>query len=265
MTLPINQIYKQEKTFQAYPHIKSIFDEITEFANENNFVDSMGRVKGRIYDNALLYHSKDVDFNDKIVCELGARDGIYSSWLTKFVKKIYVSDYFEEWGKNTTHDLGDFYKWNDIWKNAAYDSSKMICETQDITNLTYDDNTFDIVICTSVIEHLYNQCNWEGDIIGIKEIARITKPGGYILLSTDMSDNSKWHSGTLYYSQSKLFERIIEPSGCIINGTYDFSLDSDDNDVLNEIDGLGIASPVVFSLQKPNINNIDDIDNISNI
>jgi 2-polyprenyl-3-methyl-5-hydroxy-6-metoxy-1,4-benzoquinol methylase len=203
MKVSLNQTYKEKKTFADYPEIKLTYDEITKFTIENDFIDHKkdSRLKGRRYDDAVLFHC--ADFNDKVVCEIGARDGVFSSWLTKFVKKIYVTDYFESWGKGTSIDLGQIEYWTEIWKKCAYNKDKLQIETQDVTNLTYPDNFFDIVICTSVIEHTYNQCNWNGDKVAMKEIARILKPNGKILMSTDMSSSSKWLSGTYYYSKEE--------------------------------------------------------------
>lgn len=252
--VPLNQVYKESKTFEDYPHIKQTFDELTKLSVDHDFIrrhpDGGVSVKGRRYDDAVLFHS-DVDFNDKVVCELGARDGIFGAWLTKFVKKIYVSDYFEEWGKGTDHDLGQIDYWTNLWTTVAEDPSRMVVETQDMTKLTYDDNMFDIVVSTSVIEHLYNQGDWDGDIRAIKEMARICKPGGIILLSTDIAKESKWVSGTFYYSVEDLFKRLIEPSGCVLRGEYNFDLDDPDNTAITSHNGYAPVSSVVFSLQKP--------------
>lgn len=251
--VPLNQVYKEKITFEQYPHIKKTFDELTEYAHKNDFVRTVNNIKfakGRRYDCAILYNN-NVDFKDKIVCELGARDGIFSSWLTKEVKKIYVSDYFEEWGKGTKIDLGQIDYWKKIWEDAAYDKSKMVIENQDITKLTYPDNFFDIVICTSVIEHTFVQNDHMGDMACIREMARITKPGGKILLSTDMGEVTKWIGGTLYYSEVDLFDRIINPSRCILNGNYDFNLDDENNTNLHTVRSMKKATSVVLSLIKP--------------
>lgn len=252
--VPLNQIYRQKRTFMDYPIIEKTFNEFTDFTMKTKFQRTVGGYnypKGRRYDAAVLFNS-NVDFNGKIVCELGARDGIFGAWLTQFVDKIYISDYFEEWGKGTEHDLGQIDYWKNIWVNAAPNPEKMQIETQNMLKLNYPDNFFDIVVCTSVIEHLYNQSNWQGDIIAIKEIVRICKPGGIILLSTDMSPKeSKWVSGTFYYNQKDLFERLINNSGCELRGDFDFDFNNPENDALTEHNGFSPVSSVLFSLKKP--------------
>ena len=254
MKTPLNQVYRQSKTFSEYPQVKKTFDQITKFSIEHDFVerypDGGVRVKGRRYDDAVLFNS-GVDFTDKVVGEFGARDGIFGAWLTQFVKKIYISDYFEEWGKDTEYDLGQMNQWKKTWEDCAYDKDKIDVSTQDMTKLTYPDNFFDIVVCTSVIEHTYNQCEWNGDKVSIKELARVLKPGGIMLLSTDMTKESKWISGTFYYSEKDLFDRLIDHSGLTLNGDYDFSLDHEDNDAMTTHNGYGPVAPCVFSLTKP--------------
>ena len=252
----LNQIYRREKTFQEYPNVKELYDELTDFSFKNNFVRNANtseppHPRGRRYDCAILCNIDGVDFKDKVVCELGARDGIFSSWLTRDAKEVYVSDYFEEWGKGTHYDLGQLGEWSKIWKDAAFNPDKLRISTQDMLNLKYDDNMFDIVVCTSVIEHTFNQGEWMGDMICIREMVRILKPGGYLLLSTDMAEKTKWHSGTLYYSETDLFDRLINPSKCQIVGDYDFSLKHKDNDACEHIGNVGLVGPVVFALRKP--------------
>lgn len=252
--VPLNQIYREKRTFRDYPEIKQTYDDITQFTMDNDFCretsDGHRYPKGRRYDDAVLFHQ--ADFNNKLVCDLGARDGIFGAWLTKFVDKIHVSDYFEEWGKGTTYDLGQIGYWTDLWGKAAPNPERMVVETQDMTNLTYDDNMFDIVISTSVIEHIYNQKDWTGDMVAMKEMVRVCKPGGLILLSTDISKHEgKWVSGTYYYSEKDLFERLIDYSGCELIGPYDFSFNHPDNNAETTHNGFGPVSPVVFALRKP--------------
>ena len=247
--VPLNQTYQIKKTFKDYPEVKRTFDDITKFTFDNNFIRTNGSPKGRIYDDAVLFNS-DVDFKDKIVCDLGARDGIFGSYLSKYVNKIYVSDYFEEWGKGTTHDLGQFKYWQKLWLNCAYNPDRMIIETQDMTKLNYPDNFFDIVISTSVIEHIYIQKECKGDILAMQEMIRICKPGGIILISTDIGKESKWISGTFYYSEADLFKRLIDQPGVKLRGKYNFNIDDKNNDALTSHKNVYPLTSVVFSLVK---------------
>ena len=254
---PLNQLYRMKKTFEYYPKIKEEYDLLIKFSRKNKqHLQSIGRN----YDFAVLSNFPGVDFNNKIVCELGGRNGHFASYLTQFSKQVYVSDYFKEWSTGERGGLPDFVTATKQWKAMSNNPEILTCESQDITKLSYQDNMFDIVICTSVIEHLFTQGkNFNGDTIGIKEMVRICKPGGIILLSSDMSktgdiEPSRWLGGTFWYTEKELFDRIIIPSNCSLIGPYDFSFENPDNDALGkEKYSNGTITSCIFALKKPAI------------
>ena len=66
-----------------------------------------------------------------------------------------------------------------------------------------------------------------------------------------MNEISKWHSGTFYYPECDLFDRIINPSKCKLRGRYDFNLDNIHNTNIHKVGHLQKCSSVIFSLEKP--------------
>lgn len=54
-------------------------------------------------------------------------------------------------------------------------------EKQDITDLTYEANRFDVILCNHVLEHIPN------DHKAMTELHRVLKPGGWAILQTPMS------------------------------------------------------------------------------
>lgn len=251
----LNQLYKEIVTKNTYPLVDRIYNEIKDRSIEKNFYKSNGNVRGRIYDDAVLYTAVIEDggtFEGKMICDLGARDGAFGAWLTREAEHVYVSDYFNEWGKGTEYDLGQIDIWTQLWQSIAPNPDRLTCEHQDMTKLTYADNTFDHTISTSVIEHIHNQVEYRGDMVAIREMVRVTKPGGYILLSTDMTAGpSKWHSGTFYYNEVDLYDRIINPSKCAVVGSIDFTFGSENNTDENIRDVVGTVSSVTLILKKP--------------
>lgn len=250
ITFPLNQIYRQKQTFSAYPEIKEVADELRALSVAHPMTEDPAEPAkpwGRRYDYACLYYS-GVDFKDKVIADLGARSGFFGSWLSAEAKKVYVSDYFEKWGKGTANDLGQLEFWTRIWTKIAKKPENIVCEAQDILKLTYPDNMFDIVICTSVIEHI-----WPSDMEAMKEMVRICKPNGYILLSTDMSHINKKSGGTFFYNQKTFFERLIKPYPVDFFTPYDFNMDDPANDsmaskIFDEKEEP--VAPCVYSLQK---------------
>lgn len=229
--VPLNQSYRKEKTFQDYPNIEKISNEYKKYCTD----DAKWHKLGRWYDCSVSLYS--VDFKDKIVCELGARDSIFSSYLTKLVEKIWVSDTFVGWG-----DLGDINYWGDLWKKFAYKPDRIIPEFQDMRRLTYPDNSMDIVVSFSSIEHIPG----DGDIMAAKEMARVCKPGGIVIIGTDMAENFGWIGGGYFYDDRALFERIINPANCKLIGDYNFDFDTSDR---TEIYGIEYCS-AIFSMKK---------------
>jgi ubiquinone/menaquinone biosynthesis C-methylase UbiE len=107
----------------------------------------------------------------------------------------------------------------------APNPDRLMCETQDITKLTYPDEFFDITICTSVIEHM-----WPFDMKGMAEIVRVTKRGGFIGMSTEMSPANQWFRGTYWYNEAAFLARLIEPYAVDLIGPWNFSLEDRKND-----------------------------------
>jgi SAM-dependent methyltransferase len=225
--ISLNQTYQSKKTFSDYPEIKRIKDDY-----ENYCLNVAKWHKyGRSYDCALsLFY---VDFADKIVCELGARDSIFSSYLTKNSKKVYVSDNFVGW------DLGELDYWGKMWRSFAHNESKLICEYQDMKNLQYDNNSMDIVISFSAIEHIPQ----DGDIKAAIEIGRVCAKNGIIIISTEMCRNHVWISGGYFYDEKTIFDRIINPTGCKLIGGYNFDFDKSDKSFFN---GTEYTSVIMF-------------------
>lgn len=229
--VPLNQTYKEKSTFKDYPKIKFLKKGYESFClNRTNW----GKY-GRSYDCAITLYN--VNMKDKIICELGARDSLFSSYLTRSSKKVYASDNFEGWG-----DLGSLEYWDDLWKRSSFDPEKHVSNFQDMRSLSYDDNSMDVIVSFSAIEHIPD----DGDILASREMGRVCKKGGVVVVGTDLCLNHTWHGGGYFYDKDSLFERIINNSGCELIGEYDFSFENSDKHFLN---GLEYTS-VIFFLRK---------------
>ena len=76
MKEPLNQTYKTKKTLASYPEIEEVKKAYEKFCLE----EAKWHKFGRSYDCAIALHV--VDFKDKVVCELGARDSIAPRYIT---------------------------------------------------------------------------------------------------------------------------------------------------------------------------------------
>lgn len=264
----LNQTYRRRRTFDDHPAVFETLLSIAQLTKSVGFVRPHdGSPKGRIYDDAVLFQlagGKDY-FAGKRVCELGARDGLFGSYLTQWAKTVHVSDYFEQWGKGTEHDLGQLDQWSKLWRAAAGpNDDRLYCGAQDMLALSYSDNEFDCVISTSVIEHLFPQLTdsagrYCGDLRALDEMIRVCRPGGLLLLSTDMIGGehaSTYHSGTHYYNKKDLLERLVQREGVELyapagsgSEPYNFDVHDEDNDAIDSHDHLYPTCSVVFALR----------------
>lgn len=80
-------------------------------------------------------------------------------------------------------------------KSLEYAAARGLCAmTGDLTALDFEDGKFDVVLCIGVIQLI------EQYIPVIKELARVTKPGGTLLVQT-------LHRGSVQRKLLRLFER----------------------------------------------------------
>ena len=194
------QLYRTEETFTEYSglnNLKVMFDNFCLIRGK------WGKI-GRCYDVIMSIYF--CDMSNKIVAELGARDCMFSPFITNIASKVYTSDYFKGWG-----DLGSLEYWTNLWKGYAYDPERMVCEYQDMTKLTYASNSFDIVTSFSAIEHT------EDDITAAKEIGRILKPGGTAIIGTDFKEVFDPNTSSRFYTEKTFIERIVIPSGLVLD------------------------------------------------
>jgi ubiquinone/menaquinone biosynthesis C-methylase UbiE len=96
-----------------------------------------------------------------------------------------------------------------------YGQTDLVC---DITSIPVDDSTFDHVLCTEVLEHIPKPVD------AIKELSRILKPGGTIIVTVPMNclrhfDPYFYTSGLsdnwikLVFEESDLILQTLEPVG----------------------------------------------------
>lgn len=135
---------------------------------------------------------------DDIVLDTGSMHTYFSIYIANFVKKIYTTDNFY-WIKRdyiNKERLLSPEEW--ITYIESKGDGKIIGENCDITDLKYKDNTFHKVLCISTLEHVID------DQKGIKELARVLKPSGRLLLTTEFN----FHIGKKYSEKDNSYYRV---------------------------------------------------------
>ena len=247
--VPLNQSYRIEETLEARPEVRNTKNTYADWARAigrepyllHPSLGKPGKVHvGRAYDAALTLSSLEFDGLD--VLELGARDSWISPYLTRVARRVEVTDIF---GK--VHlGSGSLSYWEEWWKKAAFNPERLTAETVDMMATGYEADTFDVVICISAIEHVNHPA--DGDIISSREMGRIVKPGGFLAIGTDLSDEFR-RAGGYYYDEAAVHERLIQPSGCSPHGPIDLSWENADKSPHKS--GKFEKSCCFFVLRKP--------------
>ena len=170
-----------------------------------------------------------VDFLEKrgvkSVCDAGCGCGAYSLKLARRGFSVAGFDVSEDAVKLAA----------ELLSKSGYAAGNF--KVLDIISTDYDSGSFDAVVARDVIDHLSAKQGREA----VKELLRITKPGGYLLLSFDMTDEeyeSEPHDinddGDYIFTSGKWTGMVFHPysSGeieTLVGKTDSFSLLSTDD------------------------------------
>ena len=122
-------------------------------------------------------------FKNKNIIDVGCGGGRYSNALRLLKAKQVTGVDFSDDGLFTA-------KKNYNFKNISF-------KKQNVLNLKFKNNSFDIVFCNGVLHHTIDLKK------GIKELHRICKPGGYIYLYL-------YGTGGLYWSARRQMNKLMK-------------------------------------------------------
>ena len=140
-----------------------------------------------------------------LVLDTGAMHTYFCVYLAQFVTKVHATDSFAWAERAYIHEQGlpTPKAWMQLVEAAGADS--IVARKEDVTKLSYGDATFDKVLSISTIEHI------AGDTFAMREMMRVLKPGGLLLLTTELGLQHKAYSekdGSYYriYDPGNLFQ-----------------------------------------------------------
>lgn len=110
----------------------------------------------------LLENYFNNNLKSLVVLDVGSSTGIIDFYLSKYFAKVV--------GTDIDKDAIEFAKKN-------FRSKNLLFKTEDALNLSFNDNSFDVVICTHIYEHVSNPQKL------FDEIYRVLKPTGVCYLA----------------------------------------------------------------------------------
>lgn len=179
--IPRKLLFKQEENIRS---LYSLFYSGSAYEcnicnkNLSNFIktsknDSLCPNCGSLQRNRRLWYLLESEF---LTINSSILDFSPSRCLYRKIKKIKNINY------QTTDLSGDF-----------------IADHQfDITNLKINDNSFDLVICYHILEHITN------DIMAMRELFRIMKPGAKALVQTPFKDGEIYENYSILTEEGRL-------------------------------------------------------------
>lgn len=128
-----------------------------------------------------------VDWANAKVCDVGAGPGLFSQVLCDFVRNQHG---LEPKDHVFACDLDP----------SSFGCDEIECVTSDLSGrLPFDDDTFDVSVMIEVIEHVEDQFAF------FRELKRITKPGGRVIVSTPNTINMNSRMRELFVGFPLLF------------------------------------------------------------
>ena len=105
------------------------------------------------------------------ILEIGCGRGGFAVNLAKLFSNVYSEFYASDFSESAVEIAKDYAQESRVEKYIKF-------QVNDIENLNYDSNSFDRIICFETIEHVPNP------VEAIKELYRVLKPGGQLILTT---------------------------------------------------------------------------------
>lgn len=170
--------------------------------DNNNYIDRWGfswRASQKTRLNISFNIMKPFLHNKNKILEIGCASGDFTLKIINYLKS------FDIVGIDTS------IKAIDVCNKRFYENinnSKLLFEVGKLPKLKYSDNMFDFIICTEVLSYFKNSQK----LICLKEIKRVLSNHGFVLFSTNLSNNNG--------ESAKEFLKLLDKNFKIIKVEY---------------------------------------------
>lgn len=167
----------------------SFMDDFHDYPYKECLWRYQHRCRMKVLDDFL---SKYSEF-EMVGLDAGSGKGPSSMIMSNHINYIHSIEYEKE---NVERQILNFTKFN------PSSLEKIFIETGDITKINYPDNSFDIIVCSEVLEHIENYG------AASKELYRVLKPGGTVLFSMPNKISAFWQYDKFIYYLRKFVRKI---------------------------------------------------------
>ncbi len=130
-------------------------------------------------------------------------------WMAKHCRKIYATDLFRgDWIQGGASE-GDPSVLNcpEKYQPFEYPGERLTFLPMDGCHLAFKENSFDLVFSLSSIEHFGGK---EYSTLAVREMERVLKPGGVVVIATEYILNQREHSE--FFNENDLLEYVVKAS-----------------------------------------------------
>jgi SAM-dependent methyltransferase len=141
--------------------------------------------------------------------DVGAGHEVLAYWLANHVQEVIATDLYEsDWAQGGAKEgAADVLDDPDRYAPFPYRKDNLVFKRMDGRKLDFDSNSFDFVVSLSSIEHFGGL---QGATESMREMGRVCKPGGLLVVATELILNDAEHPE--YFSLSELRE-LVSASG----------------------------------------------------
>lgn len=125
---------------------------------------------GKVNSDIAQYVANQVDGNDNVL-ECACGTGMFSVKIARRCKNLTATDFADKMLRQA--------------RKKCNDLSNVVVEKADITNLRYDDESFDKVVAANVIHLL------DDPAAAMQELLRVCKKGGVVIIPTYINESTK--------------------------------------------------------------------------
>ncbi len=129
---------------------------------------------------------KTMKFNK--VLEVGAGSGVHIDYVKHQYDEYYMTDLHDSFINQSKDKVND----------------KVILKIEDATKLSFEDNTFDRVIATHILEHVQNPHEV------LMEWTRVLKPGGVLTIVLPCDPGFAWRLGRNLFARKSFINKGID-------------------------------------------------------